>query len=245
MNTAAPRLRLRMQQKASATPSLAEQVYVHLKHDLFELALLPGEHFSETELVQALGVSRTPVRQALQQLAREGFVQVSQRNGWQVRPFDFERFEQLYDVRIVLELAAVERLCALPDVAEQAELQQLQRVWQVPLAERLPACREAALLDEAFHCTLVQATGNAQMAEIHRDITEKISIIRRLDFTQRARVDTTYEEHAAILQAVLRHRSDSARSLLRAHIEASKAEVRKITLHHLHTARAGRMASDC
>lgn len=230
-------LRMLQKQKLGLDISLAEHVYAHLKVELFELALLPGDIFSESEIVNALGVSRTPVRQALQQLAHEGFLQVSQRNGWQVRPFDFERFEQLYDLRIVLELAAVDRLCAMPGVEQLGVLQQLLQTWQVPVAQRLPACREAALLDEAFHCTLLDACGNAEMAKAHREVTEKISIIRRLDFTQKTRVDATYDEHAAILQAIFRHRTDSARSLLKAHIEASKAEVRKITLHHLHTAR--------
>ncbi|MNT48993.1 FCD domain protein [compost metagenome] len=76
------------------------------------------------------------------------------------------------------------------------------------------------------------------MAQIHRDVTEKIRIVRRLDFTKDFRVDATYDEHAAILRAVLARRADEAARMLRSHIEMSKAEVRKITLHMLHEARA-------
>lgn len=71
----------------------------------------------------------------------------------------------------------------------------------------------------------------------HRDVTERIRIIRRLDFTQGHRIDRTYEEHGQIHGAVMRRRADEANRLLRSHIEASKAEVRKITLHRLYTAR--------
>ncbi|WP_459655358.1 GntR family transcriptional regulator, partial [Achromobacter xylosoxidans] len=92
--------------------SLAEQVYQRIKDELFDFRLLPGDRFTEAELALRLGVSRTPVRLGLARLEREGFVLPSPRSGWQVRPFDFERFEALYDVRVVLELAAVERLCA-------------------------------------------------------------------------------------------------------------------------------------
>ena len=91
-----------------------------------------------------------------------------------------------------------------------------------------------AQCDEEFHCTLVAAAGNAEMARVHRDVTERIRIIRRLDFTQRRRIDATYDEHAKILRAVIQRKADQAALLLRAHIETSKAEVRKITLHTLH-----------
>ncbi len=75
------------------------------------------------------------------------------------------------------------------------------------------------------------------MARTHREVTEKIRIIRRLDFIQSPRVAATYEEHGRILRAILHRRSDEACQLLRAHIEVSKAEVRKITLHMLHSAK--------
>ncbi len=90
--------------------------------------------------------------------------------------------------------------------------------------------RGVAALDEKFHATLVAATGNAEMARIHHDLTERIRIIRRLDFTKDARIEATYNEHARILRAVLQRKADQAQLMLKSHIEASKAEVRKITL---------------
>jgi DNA-binding GntR family transcriptional regulator len=92
-------------------------------------------------------------------------------------------------------------------------------------------------LDEAFHMQLVQASGNREMARVHREITERIRIIRRLDFTKPARVEATYDEHAGILRAVTRRRGDEAQRLLRAHVAQSKLEVRHITLDMLYRAR--------
>lgn len=218
--------------------TLAGQAYELIKRDLFEFRLLPGDDFTEGELVARFGVSRTPVRQALYRLEREGFVLLRQRSGWRVRPFDFERFEALYDVRIVLEQASVARLCGLPDMNASGDLPALKRIWLVPPAERLRSGKQVAELDEAFHCGLVAAAGNPEMAQIHRDITEKIRIIRQLDFTKDYRVDATYMEHAAILRAVLARRADEATRMLKSHIEISKAEVRQITLHRLQLARA-------
>ena len=69
--------------------SRADEVYAQLKHDIGEFSLVPGDRFTETEVSERLGVSRTPVRQALFKLQQEGFVEVLFRSGWRVLPFDF------------------------------------------------------------------------------------------------------------------------------------------------------------
>ena len=186
-----------------------------------------------------IALSRTRARARLKRMKREGFLLVRQRSGWQVRPFDFERFEALYDVRIVLELAAVDRLCGRSEMDPTGILGALQDVWLVPPDQRIRDGKLVAQLDEAFHCALVAAVGNPEMAQIHRDVTEKIRLVRRLDFTKEYRVDATYDEHAAILRAILARNAEPARIMLKSHIEISKAEVRKITLHMLHEARNG------
>lgn len=114
---------------------------------------------------------------------------------------------------------AVQRICSGSGRMDRLLVDQLAGIWLVAPAERCAAA------------------GNAEMARVHRDVTERIRIIRRLDFTKRARVDATYEEHGKILRAVQRKRGDQAAMLLRAHIETSQAEVRKITLHQVHLAR--------
>lgn len=215
--------------------NLAARVFESVKQEIFDFVLLPGDRFTEAEIAARMQVSRTPVREALYLLEREGYLEVMFRSGWRVRPFDFRQFEDLYDVRITLELAAVKKLC---EMEQRAALDELKADWMPAKGERLTDGRDVAALDEKFHATLVAATGNAEMARIHHDLTERIRIIRRLDFTKDARVDATYNEHARILRAILQRKADQAQLLLRTHIEASKSEVRKITLHMLHTARA-------
>ncbi|HSV36957.1 MAG TPA: GntR family transcriptional regulator [Ramlibacter sp.] len=224
---------------AAGRRSRADDVYHQLKLDIAQFSLVPGDRFTENELCERLQVSRTPVRQALFRLQQEGFVEVLFRSGWRVLPFDFEQFEQLYDLRMVLETAAVQRLCADSERIDRGLLDELVAIWLVPVAERSKDMAQVAQWDEDFHCALVAAAGNAEMARVHRDVTDRIRIIRRLDFTKQARIDATYEEHAKILKAVQRKRGDQAALLLRAHIETSQAEVRKITLHQVHLARVG------
>jgi DNA-binding GntR family transcriptional regulator len=97
--------------------------------------------------------------------------------------------------------------------------------------------RLISALDEAFHCRLVEAARNREMVRVHMDVTEKIRVIRRLDFLKEKRIDATYDEHARLLKLILSHREPEASILLRAHIAQSKLEVRKITIHMLHEAR--------
>lgn len=215
--------------------ALAERVYQALKSDIFEFRLMPGDRFSESDIAGRMAVSRTPVRQALFWLEREGYVEVWYRSGWQVKPFDFEYFEALYDLRTVLECEAVKRLCALPPKECVARLAALQTFWidSAPLAEGSSVSQQ----DEAFHLTLVASAGNPEMARIHGELTEKIRIIRRLDFTRDDRVAATYREHRQILQMIFRQQTEEAQRILSDHIALSKAEVRKITLHMLQQAR--------
>jgi len=215
--------------------NLAERIHEALKQEIFHFRLLPGDRFSETEVAQRMGVSRTPVREALFRLQREGYVEVMYRSGWRVRPFNFEYFEDLYDVRTTLETAAVKRICEMEQ--QPQSLDELEAIWLVPEAERLADPERLSKLDEQFHLQLVQSAGSEEMARIHASISERIRIIRRLDFTKPPRIDATYAEHGKILASVLQKRADPAQIMLKAHIDESRAEVRKITLHMLHSAR--------
>ncbi|MGE0799006.1 MAG: GntR family transcriptional regulator [Lautropia sp.] len=214
-----------------------------MKRDVADFKLVPGDRFTENEIGERLGVSRTPVRQALFRLQQEGLVEVLFRSGWRVLPFDFDRFEQLYDLRMVLETTAVRRLCESGQRVDRRLLDDLASVWLVPAAQRCADPAQVAQWDERFHCALVEAAGNGEMARVHRDVTERIRIIRRLDFTKPPRIDATYDEHGKILKSVRAHRADQAAMLLRAHIETSQAEVRKITLHQVHLARVAAAAA--
>jgi len=215
--------------------ALAAKVYHAVKQSIFDFQLLPGERFSENELAQQLQVSRTPVRQALFNLEREGYVEVLFRSGWQVKAFDFDYFEELYDLRIVLECEAVRRLCAMSCAESRTALAAVHHFWSesAPLTQG----KAVALEDEAFHRALVAATNNRQFLLLHTELTEKLSIIRRLDFTRDDRILATYQQHQAILQAIFAQRCETALRLLTLHISESKAAVREITLHRLHQAR--------
>jgi DNA-binding GntR family transcriptional regulator len=229
--------RTQSESSAARAPSRADEVYRQVKRDISQFKLIPGDRFTENELCERLSVSRTPVRQALIRLQQEGLVEVLFRSGWRVLPFDFDQFEQLYDLRMILETTAVQRLCAHGDEVPSKDLHALAAIWLVPAGQRSSEGAQVAKWDEQFHSNLVAACGNAEMSRVHSEVTERIRIIRQLDFTQSLRIDATYEEHGKILKAIRAKRSDLAVMLLKAHIQTSQAEVRKITLHQVFMAR--------
>jgi DNA-binding GntR family transcriptional regulator len=217
--------------------NLADAVYEQLKAELFEFRLLPGDRFTEAEIAERTGASRTPVRQALQRLQRAGFLDVNFRNGWEVRPLDFDQLNALYELRILLEQASVRRMKDLDTTVLNDTLAPLEAIWRVRPAGR---CREGltvAKWDEEFHCSLVAASRNSEFVRVHMEVTEKIRFVRRLDFTEQSRITVTYKEHSAILELLRRRQMETAADQLAAHIESSRAQARKITLLRLQDAR--------
>jgi DNA-binding GntR family transcriptional regulator len=117
--------------------TLADTAYSSLKRDILDFRLAPGDRFTETEIAERLQVSRTPVREALFRLEREGYLEVRQRNGWLVKPLDFNTLDHFYELRSVLEAAAVHALCA-PGLAPDPmrALQPLAEIWLAKESDR-------------------------------------------------------------------------------------------------------------
>jgi len=215
--------------------SLAEHAYAQIKQKIFNFEMMPGDLISEGNLTKLVNVSRTPLRQALQQLQHGGFIKAIPKIGWQVAPLDFDKLDELYDFRILIESNAVKALCN--SNRDNEIFKELQKIWLTPKSKRSFNTLEVGILDEQFHTSLVKASGNEEMLKTHSEITERIKIVRRLDFTKAARISNTYDEHGQIIKAILAGRSGEAQRLLKAHIEQSKIEVRKITLGMLQNAR--------
>ncbi|QET01966.1 MULTISPECIES: GntR family transcriptional regulator [Cupriavidus] len=221
-------------------PSRSHAAYQSLRDDIFAFRLLPGDRFTENDVAERLGISRTPVREALLRLQGDGLVRGYYRNGWEVVPLDLARFEALYELRTMLETHAVMRLCgggASDDAAVAKLVAELGAIWRVPVAERLDDGQRVAELDEAFHLSIVHAAGNPEAAAVHQQVTDRIRIIRRLDFAFGTRIALTYDEHGAILAALDARDGARAVALLSAHIEDGRAEVSRLTTERLEQAR--------
>ncbi|MBU3846822.1 MAG: GntR family transcriptional regulator [Candidatus Acinetobacter avistercoris] len=213
----------------SSSDNLSELVYQRIKNDIFDFKLMPGERFTESEIAQTYEVSRTPTRQALYRLQQEGYVEVAFRSGWTVRPLNLKYYDELYEMRIMIEQFAIQKMSLLP-CHEIEEIQNLMRIWKVDAVNYVQDLKTMAHIDEDFHCAIVRAAGNHEMANLHQEISEKIRIIRRLDFSKSNRIEATYIEHQQILNAILQQQTHAALSMISTHIQQSRDEVKKITL---------------
>lgn len=221
--------------QAEKAPVLQE-VYYRIKDDIFEFRMPPGQRYSEHELAATLGVSRTPLRLALHVLAREGYlVRLEGHSSWQVKPLDLAYYEDLYEFRMDIEALALRRLCKMDPMPDLSELD---AYWHTPEAERTRDFKEVAAEDERFHRTLVSLAGNAEMLRTFDELTDRIRIIRRLDFINPDRIAATYEEHGKILKVLMARKAERAEMLIRSHIGTSRTEIRHITLHRLALAAA-------
>ena len=214
---------------------LAEAVYQQLREDIFDFRLLPGDRFAENDVADRLAVSRTPVREALMRLQSEGLVRGYFRNGWEVIPLDLSRFAALYELREMIELHAVRKLCR--GASSPARLAALAAPWRVSASDRLRDGLAVAALDEAFHIALVGGAGNPETEQVHRQITERIRILRRLDFAYGDCIDETYDDHVSILDAIDAGDAEQACTMIAHHIAGSLSVVQQISIARLELAR--------
>lgn len=215
----------------SPAPRLsATDVYHGIKEMILSFELYPGTRVTETELADFFGVSRTPVREALQKLEVEGYLSIRPKQGCFIRDLDIEELSEYYRVRIALEQLAVEAACAMMPTKD---LEQLAEKWNPDQLSSEDASSHMDQKDEDFHLAIARGSGNSVLENYLRDINNRIRIIRRMDFTDYDRVGRTYREHYAIIQHMLDRNMEKAKSELRLHILRSEEFAKTLTLTEL------------
>jgi DNA-binding GntR family transcriptional regulator len=205
--------------------SRAEQAYIELKRLLLSGEFALGHRLGEERLAGLIGVSRTPVREALSRLHVEGFVERLPDGGFCPTAPDLERIHQLYEVRIGLERLALRRPALSGEQHDRERLERLQADWiglREPPYDTDPSF---VLLDEDFHVRLASSAGNAALAELLQSVNERIRIVRVHDFLTPERVERTIEQHLGIVEALILGDVDEAQRRLDAHFGESLAVV--------------------
>ncbi len=212
------------------------EIYQRLKTMILSFTLYPGARVTEMELADHFGVSRTPVREALQRLAAEGYLSIRAKQGCFIRDIDLAEINQYYEVRIALEMRILELIGKQMPIPE---LHRLATMWDPERTpQRGPAVEMMVARDEGFHLALAAATGNAVLASYLKDVNDHIHIVRRLDFTAAERIAPTYREHYEVIQRLLARDVSAARTLLEEHIRRSADVAKEITLAQLASQRA-------
>lgn len=191
--------------------------------------LKPGERISEIELAARLGVSRTPVREALTRLVNDGFLAPVTR-GYVRRPLEVQETLELYEARVAIESAclamAIER-ASDEQIAES--LAYLEKSRKVP---RDTPIEQLVELDEGFHLRIADMAGNAELRRILANLNERIRFIRWIDMESVGR-DSTQSEHAEILQALRSRDREASAKALREHIGLRRDQIVEAIKHGL------------
>jgi DNA-binding GntR family transcriptional regulator len=207
-----------------ATPSRTEAVLDAIKRAILAGELRPGQGLVETELAQLLGVSKTPVREALKTLAGAGLVTMSAYRGATVRAIDPASAAAIYDLRLLLEPEAVRRAVGR-GVAEAGPSQAspVQPSWAsahaaLQASDAATDQAQRSLANREFHRALYLACGNSLLVKTLDDLRDQTALVSALSWEQAPSWQQEAAEHQAILAAARRGAATEAAALLRAHI---------------------------
>ena len=200
----------------NVSTSVVDRVYDALKAQAVAYALKPGSRLNEGELARSLGVSRTPLREAMNRLTADGFLSFSPNQGFFRKPLDAREIFELYELRQVIEVAAARIGARRADAAQLDELEAFLAV-SVQAADN-GSIDELVSFDEGFHERLVKLTGNSEMLGALRNINERIRFVRWIDMENGHR-RSTQEEHLRILAALRAGDGNGAAALLDGHID--------------------------
>lgn len=203
---------------------LREAVYEALLDLITTRALPPGRHLVETELAARLGVSRQPVREALQRLSNEGWVDLRPGYGAFVHTPDESEAEQLLAVRALLETEAA-RLAARNAAPE--DIARLRTLWRQGARAAGEERVEAAVTANAdFHRALIASSGNTVLAELAAQVDRRVRWFYAP--IARSRGQASWDEHARIIDAVEAGDPATAARLMADHTERTRAAYREL-----------------
>lgn len=195
--------------------SLARLTHERIKNDILDQRLLPRQPLVEAELATEYQVSKTPVREALLTLAREGLVELNAFRGGRVRDFTADDAREIYKVRELLEPFALEQ--AAPHL--QDDLGSLRSLLdEARVAAESGDRRRLSELNRGFHDMLVAQCGNGRVIEILDRLQDQVRVISLRFWNVQASYLHEAEQHAAILDAVEAGYARKAAELLRLHI---------------------------
>jgi len=196
--------------------SLADEAYAALKAEILTNRLAPGSQRLEEELAARLGMSRTPVREALIRLEREGFLELVPRRGARIRALTKRDVREITEVLNCLETQAAERLASRRlAAAEIARLEQaIAGMDRALAAEDMDAWAAA---DYAFHRLLIELCGNRHLEEVAMNFLDKAHRFRLLTMPYRTRPVYSNVNHAAVVEAIRRNDPQTAVEIHRAH----------------------------
>jgi DNA-binding GntR family transcriptional regulator len=200
---------------------LVDAVYARLRHMIVTSALPAGQKLVERDLAEQLGVSRTPVREALGLLAASGLVETRARRGYHVPTLSAGRVSDLYEFRKTLEVDAARLAAARATPSDLTEIDAL--LLDVDgLAPEVENHARAVRLDMRLHALIARASGNMHLHQAICGVLDKVMCFLSVEIGDRPSLSLARDQHIDLLRAIARRDAAEAAAIVGFHIEAAR-----------------------
>lgn len=199
--------------------SLTDQVYFKIKDFIFKQQITPGQKLQHDHLSEKLGVSTTPVREAINRLVQEGYVKSVARKGYYLNEITIDEADELYLLREILEIHSVEQASASSDESLIKDLKAIMEKYYDCVHR--PISMERLRVDEQYHLLIAAASGNRFIKSTLETTFERLILKRSLEgFPQRG--IEVFKEHEMILDSIIGHDVARAKDLMQQHIRRGR-----------------------
>jgi DNA-binding GntR family transcriptional regulator len=205
--------------------SLKENAYKIIKEKLLNLEFEPGSRIREDLLAQEISMSRTPVREAINQLSAEGLVNNIPRKGIFVIQLTPQEISDFLEIREVLEILAVENCIKKIEDEKLGVLENILKEFETAwFKENFKKCNS---LDSRFHLEIAKVSNNKKLIEFLGEIEDFMHIARAIEkkIQPKSKNELTLREHKTILEAIKKRDIEEARNAIRANIRTMKANL--------------------
>lgn len=205
-------------------------VYEYLKKKIIAGALKPGEPLVEGVLAKELKTSKTPIREAMQQLEKEGFVEIFPGKGAFVSRMSFQDIREIFEIREILECEVIKRVAAKGDFSME-EAEAIGRKFVSVESEGGKNDRSHFKAGEKIHTFVFEAFGNKRLIVFYNRFQEHIERLRLFYFAnqdRRERSEQSFKEHLEILNALIAKDQQRAEKAMRDHLQNSTAFLKDI-----------------
>ncbi len=204
--------------------SLGEKVFYQIRDDIVSGKILEGQKLIETQLAQRLEVSRTPVREALRRLEKEGFIEVTPHVGAYIKVITKKDIEEYLEVRDALEKKAIQLACARQNIECIKKLESVQKkLKKVIDSNRI---ERMAQLDEEFHKYIFLATENDLLYRTFNTIKDQMFRYRVMYLKNETKREKIVKEHDLILQSIKNQNTQEAIRYVDSHIKNQKEKMK-------------------
>ena len=214
---------------ANGSKSKKAIVYENLKKRIISHALSPGEPLNESVLKKELGISKTPIREALQQLEKEGFIENVPGKGSFVSRISVQDIREIFEIREILECEVIRRVASRGDL-NKLEAEAIGKKFESSGADGNMTPRSYFRAGLQIHNFVFEAFGNKRLLEFYKRLQEHIERMRLYFFKQvhQERSEQSFKVHLEILNALIAQDPERAEKAMKNHLQNSVEYQKKV-----------------